>query len=91
MNYVKTLRKISIIDKALDNIIALSFVDDEYDDEYDNISDHLFDRRDALVKSIKDYIRCPDRTNKELRYRTYIRRKQIKLACRYLNIDYYRL
>ncbi len=91
MNYVHTLRQIVKINEALDNIMALSFMSEDSFDEYDNIFNRLYDIRDTLVKSIKDYIKCPDRTNEELRYRTFIRRKQVKLACRYLNIDYYRL
>lgn len=84
MKYINTLRRIVKINEALDRI-------DELDERYDDIWEKLWDKHDALVKSIKDYIRCPDRTNNELRYRTFIRRKQVMLACRYLNIDYYRL
>lgn len=84
MKYINTLRRIVKINEALDRI-------DELDERYDDIWNKLWDKRDAFVKSIKDYIRCPDKTDKELRRKSYIRRKQVLLACRYLNIDYYRL
>ena len=82
MKYVNTLRRIVAIDNALLRI-------DPFNDAYDEIWDKLWDKRKALVKSIKDYARCPDRTSEELRKITYVRRKQVKLACRYFNIDYY--
>lgn len=85
MNYVNTIRRIIAIDNGISRIINRD------DERSDSIWDKLEDKRDALVKSIKDYIKCPDRTNKELRHRTVIRRKQVKLACRYLNVDYYRI
>lgn len=83
MNYVNTIRRIIKIDEAIDRV--------PNEDRFDDIIDKLFDKRDALVKSIKDYIKCPDRTNKELRHCSFIRRKQVQLACRLLGVDYYRI
>lgn len=84
MNYVNTIRRIIAIDKGIERI-------DAFNDRYDAIWNKLEDKRDLLVKSIKDYIKCPDRTNKELRHRTFIRRKQVRLACALLGVDYFRI
>lgn len=89
MNYVNTIRRIIAIDNGISRIINRD--DERCDSIWDKLEDKLEDKRDALVKSIKDYIKCPDRTNKELRHRTVIRGKQVRLACRYLNVDYYRV
>lgn len=85
MKYVNTIRRIIAINNGISRIINRD------DERYDELWDSLEDKRDILVKSIKDYIKCPDRTNKELRYRAFIRRKQVNLACKYLDVDYYRI
>ena len=81
MSYVKTIRRIIKIDEALGRI--------PWDDKYDEVYERLCDKRDLLVASIKEYLKCPDRTVRELRVRSYQRKKQVKLACQLLKVDYY--
>ena len=85
MKYVNAINRITAIDKGISRIINRN------DERCDEIWDKLEDKRDVLVKSIKDYLRCPDRTDKELRRRSFVRRKQVKVACRLLNVDYYKI
>lgn len=84
MKYVNVIRRIIAIDKGLLRI-------DFFDEKYDDIWFKLLDKRSALVKSIKDFTECPDRTNKELRYKSFLYRKQVRLACRLLGVDYYKV
>lgn len=83
MKYVHTIRRITALDKAIRKAPNT--------EKYDDILDALFDKRDMLVSHLKQYIRCPDRTDYELRKAYYYRRKQLQLACKLLNVDYYRV
>lgn len=81
MKYVNIIRRIVSIDNALHRIPMDN-------DRFDEIDDRLWNKRKELAQSLKDYTRCPDRTNKELRHHYYGHRKQVKLACRLLGADY---
>ncbi len=83
MKYVNVIRRIIKIDTVLQKIPC--------DEKYDNVWELLCDRRDYLVKSIREYMKCPDRTNQELRKASYQRKKQIKKTCELLKVNYYRV
>lgn len=81
MKYINIIRRITLINKAIDRVPDA--------EAYDNIANRLFDKKDILVKSLKDYIKCLDMTDKEQRRTSAVKRRQLKLACRLLNSDYY--
>lgn len=81
MNYVNIIRRIIKIDEAIDRI--------PWNDKYDDVYENLCNKRDLLVASIKEYLKCPDRTVRELRVRSLQRKKQVKLACQLLSVNYY--
>ena len=89
MKYVRTIRRIMMLDVALDRI---NNNDNCWNtDRYDDIEDRLWDKRKMLSQSIREYTQCPDRTNRELRRYYANRRKQVKLACKLLGVDYYEI
>lgn len=83
MKYVNIIRRINKIDTAISAAPT--------HDKYDDIVDALFNKRDMLVTQLKRYKNCPDKTNQELRKEYYGRRKQLRLACKLLNVDYFRI
>lgn len=87
MKYVNTIRRIMMLDNAL---VRIQTHDSFWDsDRYDDVDDRLFGKRNELVRSLRNYVTCPDRTNRELRRQYANRRKQVKLACRLLGVDFY--
>lgn len=83
MKYVSVIRRIIAIDKALARIPE--------EERYDDVWERLYDKRDTLAKSLKDYIKRPNLANKELRHAWYIRRKQVILACTLLHVDFHKV
>lgn len=89
MKYVSIIRRILSIDNALSR---LPLHDSYYDTErYDDIEDRLWNKRKELAQLISEYTSCPDRTNKELRRHYYGHKNQVKLACRLLGADFYKV
>lgn len=84
MEIVKTLRRMLAL---RDGIKRCPVTDDRYDD----VLDALEDKYDELHKTLRVYRVCSDKTNREERIKAHYRRKAVDLACRYLNIDWYRL
>lgn len=83
MKYVNALRRIARLNDAISNAPTT--------EKYDDIVNKLFDKRDILKAQLRAYTHCPDRTNQYLRRLAFQRRKQVKLACRILRINYYTL
>ena len=81
MKYVNILRRLQKINDAIANA--------PLPEKYDDVIDKLLDKRDLLKAQLRTYTHCPDRTNPELRMVFCLHRKQVKLACRLLRINYY--
>lgn len=81
MKYVNIIRRIDNLNKAILRIP----LDERYDELYFSIDD----KRRQLRDSLRVYIHCPDRTDRELRRRYSAHRKQVKLACQLLGVDYH--
>ena len=80
MQYVKTIRRILAIDKALDRIPAQNYF-------YDDIAEALLIKREKLVISLHNYRREASGDKEK-----YInRRKQLKLAANLLGTSYYNI
>ena len=90
MKYVNIIRRISMLNAALHRSWNTDHAE-PYEDRIYDIEDRLRAKRKELSQSLKDYITCPDRTNRELRRYYANRRRQVKLACRLLHIDYDRI
>ena len=75
MEIVRTLKRIIAINKAIDKIPNV--------EKYDDIYNRLWDKKDALVAMLKEYKNSPDGEVRK------IRRKNWKLACKYLNVNCY--
>ena len=80
--YVNAIRRITKIDEAIDRAPNA--------DKFDDILDKLFDKRDTLVASIKAYIKTPVRNDSTF-FQSGVRRKQVRLACKLLGVDYHRV
>lgn len=89
MKYVNVIRRIIAIDHALETLCDHAGF--YTTDRWDEIEDRLWDKRKQLSDVLNGYLHCPDRTDKELRHRYCEHRKQVKLACRILGVDFYRV
>ena len=74
MEIVKTIKRIALLNNALDRI--------PFDDRYDDIWDSIMDKRAALNASLRAYINDESFGNTRRQ-----RRQQIRLACKLLNLD----
>lgn len=88
MKYVNTIRRIAMLSKALHRSQNADH-DEHYEDRIFDAEDRVIAKRYELSRSLRNYVTCPDRTNRELRRQYANRRKQVKLACRLLGVDYY--
>ena len=84
MKYVRLIRRIDMINRAIDRIPDIC-----YDERYDDIFDALWYKRGVLISELRRYIKGNDiiYTKDDIKARAY-RRRQVKLACRLLGIDY---
>ena len=78
MMYVNLIRRIDLLNKAVDRTPD--------DDRHEKILDAVWDKRVMLVNELKSYIRENAPIGSAERY---IKRKQVKTACRLLNINYH--
>jgi hypothetical protein len=81
MKYVRLIRRIDMINRAVDRTPD--------DDRHEALLDALWVKRVMLIKELKGYIMggdtAFDNINREARY---CRRRQVKLACKLLDIRY---
>lgn len=80
MKYVRLIRRIDMINRAIDRMPDICS-----DERYDDIFDALWYKRGVLIRELRRYIKGNDTTYNEARF---CRRRQVKLACRLLGIDY---
>ena len=83
MKYVSTIRRIIKLDEAIART--------PYTERYDDIAERLLDKRDMLSRSIKEYAAYSYSTDRAVRRACIIRRKQVKLACTLLGVDYHNI
>lgn len=83
MEIVKTIKRIIALDKADKRIPVKKSLED---DTLFAIWGSIVDKRELLSNNLKSYINAPDD-----RRERYIRRKCVKLACKLLSVDYYRV
>ena len=88
MKYVNTIRRIAMLSKALHRSWNTDH-SEYYEDRIFDAEDRAAAKRRELIQSLRNYVTCPDRTNRELRRQYANRRKQVKLACKLLGVDYY--
>ena len=81
MKYVNIIRRIANLNNAIHRIPT--------DERYDEVYFRLTDKRSQLRDSLRDYSYCLDRTDREALRFYYARRKQVKLACQLLGVDYH--
>lgn len=83
MNYVSIIRRIIKLDEAIARTPNA--------ERYDDIIERLFDKRDMLSRSIKEYAAYIYSADRAIRKACIIRRKQVKLACTLLGVDYHKI
>lgn len=83
MKYVSTIRRIIKLDEAISRAPLT--------ERYDDIVERLLDKRDMLSRSIKEYAAYPHTADRAIRRAYLYRRKQVKLACTLLGVDYHKI
>ena len=78
MKYVNIIRRIDLLNKAMDRTPD--------DDRHEDIMDAIWDKRKALIKELKGYIKGNDTIGSKA---VSCRRHQVKLACKLLGVDYH--
>ena len=78
MEIVKTVKRINALNKAAERISDL--------DKYFDVWDRILDKKDLLIAELKAYARSDSNRKNTIR-----RWKNIKLACKLLNLEYYRI